>query len=53
VDASGKIEFADATIARDNGSMVELASGAKPGDRLVLNISSQIGAGQKVAVNTQ
>jgi RND family efflux transporter MFP subunit len=53
VDANGKIEFADATIARDNGSMVELASGAKPGDRLVLNISSQIGAGQKVAVNAQ
>jgi RND family efflux transporter MFP subunit len=53
VDANGKIAFADATIARDNGSMVELASGAKPGDRLVLNISSQIGAGEKVAVNAQ
>jgi RND family efflux transporter MFP subunit len=53
VDAAGKIQFADATIARDNGSMVELASGAKPGDRLVLNISSQIAAGQKVAVNGQ
>ena len=31
--------------------LVELASGAKPGDRLVLNISSQIAAGQTVAVN--
>ena len=38
------------TIARDNGSLVELASGVKPGDRLVLNISSQIAAGQTVAV---
>jgi hypothetical protein len=31
--------------------MVELASGALPGERLVLNISSQIAAGQTVAVN--
>ena len=38
-------------IARDNGSLVELASGIKPGDRLVLNISSQIASGETVAVN--
>jgi hypothetical protein len=38
-------------IARDNGSQVELSSGVQPGDRLVLNISSQIESGQKVAVN--
>jgi hypothetical protein len=38
-------------IARDNGSLVELASGVQPGDKLVLNISSQIASGQKVAVN--
>src|SRR5450631_2075646 len=51
VDANGKVAFADVTIARDNGSLVELASGVKPGDRLVLNISSQITSGQTVAVN--
>src|SRR5271163_16714 len=51
VDASGKIQFQNVTIARDNGSLVELASGVRPGDRLVLNISSQIAAGQSVAVN--
>jgi RND family efflux transporter MFP subunit len=51
VDAAGKIRFENVTIARDNGSLVELASGARPGDRLVLNISSQIAAGQTVAVN--
>jgi RND family efflux transporter MFP subunit len=50
VDANGKIAFADVTIARDNGSLVELASGVKPGDHLVLNISSQITSGQAVAV---
>jgi RND family efflux transporter MFP subunit len=51
VDASGKIRFADVMIARDNGSLVELASGVQPGERLVLNISSQIASGDTVAVN--
>jgi RND family efflux transporter MFP subunit len=51
VDANGKIQFHDVMIARDNGSLVELASGVHPGDKLVLNISSQIAPGQKVAVN--
>src|ERR1700680_4601870 len=51
VDANGKIQFANVMIARDNGSLVELASGVQPGDRLVLNISSQIASGQTVAVN--
>jgi hypothetical protein len=31
--------------------MVELSSGVKPGERLVLNISSQIATGQTVAVD--
>jgi RND family efflux transporter MFP subunit len=48
VNSSGKIEFQKVTIARDNGSMVELGSGVNPGDRLVLNISSQIASGQGV-----
>ena len=48
VDAHSKIDFQDVTIARDNGTLVELGSGVKPGDRLVLNISSQIAAGQSV-----
>ena len=51
VDPSGTVEYSDAVIARDNGALVELASGAQPGDRLVLNISSQIQAGQPVTVN--
>jgi hypothetical protein len=50
VGADEKVQFNTVTIARDNGGMVELASGVKPGDRLVLNISSQIGAGQQVVV---
>jgi RND family efflux transporter MFP subunit len=51
VDAGGKIQFDNVVIARDNGSLVELASGVQPGDRLVLNISSQISSGQTVAVS--
>jgi RND family efflux transporter MFP subunit len=51
VDSAGKIQFRDVVIARDNGSLVELSSGVNPGDRLVLNISSQIATGQTVAVN--
>jgi RND family efflux transporter MFP subunit len=51
VDGAGKIQFRDVMIARDNGSLVELSSGVKPGDRLVLNISSQVASGQTVAVN--
>jgi RND family efflux transporter MFP subunit len=51
VDANGRIQFTDVAIARDNGSLVELASGVQPGEKLVLNISSQIASGQTVAVN--
>jgi RND family efflux transporter MFP subunit len=51
VDAGGKIQFDNVVIARDNGSLVELASGVQPGDKLVLNISSQISSGQTVAIN--
>jgi RND family efflux transporter MFP subunit len=51
VDAGGKIQFDNVVIARDNGSLVELLSGVRPGDTLVLNISSQISSGQAVAVN--
>jgi RND family efflux transporter MFP subunit len=52
VGHDSKVEFVDVTIARDDGSMVELGPGVNPGDRLVLNISSQITSGQTVAVNT-
>jgi RND family efflux transporter MFP subunit len=51
IDANSKIKFEPVTIARDNGSLVELATGVRPGDRLVLNISSQIASGQAVAAN--
>ncbi len=49
VTGGGKVEFVEVTIARDNGSVVDLGSGVRPGDPLVLNISSQITAGQTVS----
>ena len=51
VDANGKIQFKDVTIARDNGRLVELGSGVQAGDKLVLNISSQITSGEAVTAN--
>jgi len=50
VGADNKVSFVNVSIARDDGALLELGSGVQPGDRLVLNISSQIAAGQTVRV---
>jgi RND family efflux transporter MFP subunit len=49
VDAGGHIVFRRVTIGRDDGSVVELSSGVAAGDRLALNLSSQITDGQRVS----
>ena len=46
-----RVKFQPVTIAQDNGSTVSLASGVKQGDRVVLNINSQIADGEQVHVN--
>jgi RND family efflux transporter MFP subunit len=51
VDANNQIQFKNVVIARDDGNWVELSSGVQSGDRLVLNIGSQITPGQVVAAN--
>jgi RND family efflux transporter MFP subunit len=51
VDGSGKVAFRKVVIARDDGSMVELATGVAPGDKLALNVSSQVKDGDVVKVN--
>ena len=51
VDSSGRISFRNVTIGRDDGSVVELSSGVAPGDRLALNLSSQIADGEQVRVH--
>jgi len=48
VDASGRISFRSVTIGRDDGSVVELSSGIAPGERVALNVSSQITDGELV-----
>jgi RND family efflux transporter MFP subunit len=53
VDAHGRIVMHAVAIARDDGNMVELSSGVHPGDRLVLNLSSEIEAGDVVKVAAQ
>jgi RND family efflux transporter MFP subunit len=48
IDSGGHVQFRDVVIGRDNGNAVELASGVNAGERVVLNISSQIMPGQAV-----
>jgi RND family efflux transporter MFP subunit len=48
VEPSGRISFSNVTIGRDDGSVVELTSGVAPGDRIALNVSSQIADGELV-----
>jgi RND family efflux transporter MFP subunit len=51
IDSDNRVRFRNVTIARDEGNVVELGSGVKPGDRVVLNISSLITDGEQVTVN--
>ena len=48
VDNAGKVDFRPVTIGKDDGDTVELASGVKPGDRVALNLSSDITPGEQV-----
>ena len=50
VGADGAVSFRNVTIGRDDGSVVELATGVAKGEKVVLNISSQIAEGDKVEV---
>jgi RND family efflux transporter MFP subunit len=49
VDSNDRVSFQHVTIARDDGDNVELGSGVSPGDRLALNLSSQVLEGDQVA----
>src|SRR6516165_7117223 len=51
VDSTGRISFQSVTIGRDDGGVVELSSGVAPGDRVALNVSSQIEEGERVRVH--
>ena len=49
VDAEGRIHFRPVSIARDQGTVVELGSGVSPGEQVALNVSSQINDGDLVS----
>jgi RND family efflux transporter MFP subunit len=53
VNDQGRVAMRAVTIARDDGNVVELSSGVKPGERLILNLSSQIDEGDVVQVAKQ
>lgn len=42
------VEFRDVKIGIDDGNTVQIATGLKEGERVVLNISSQVASGEKV-----
>jgi RND family efflux transporter MFP subunit len=48
IDDKNVIEFRDVKIGVDDGDDVQIESGLKEGDKVVLNISSQIASGMKV-----
>jgi len=48
VDASDRIRLTPVTVGRDYGSYLEILTGVEPADRIVLNPSDGIEAGQQV-----
>ena len=51
VAADDTVHFSPVTIGRDDGGVVALSSGVAPGDRVALNVSSQVTEGATVRVN--
>ena len=51
VDPAGAVSFRDVAIASDDGNVVSIGSGLSIGDKVALNLSSQIAAGAKVRPN--
>jgi RND family efflux transporter MFP subunit len=52
IDPNDTVSFRDITIASDDGNVVSIGSGLAVGDRVALNLSSQIAAGAKVKPNS-
>ncbi len=51
VDNAGKVNLRSVTIGSDQGEVVEIASGLSLGDRVALNLSSQVADGDQVNAN--
>ncbi len=50
VDKSSRIHFQPVTIVRDEGSLVSIGAGLVGGEQVALNLGSQVGEGDLVAV---
>jgi multidrug efflux pump subunit AcrA (membrane-fusion protein) len=48
IDDKNVVEFRDVKIGVDDGDVVQIESGLKEGDKVALNVSSQIASGMKV-----
>ncbi len=53
VDDDSKVRFLPVSILRDEGNVIDLASGVPEGAKVILNISNQIVEGEKVQVTTE
>jgi RND family efflux transporter MFP subunit len=53
VNRDGTVHLRNVAIARDDGNFIELQSGVVSGERLVLNLSSGIGDGDRVRVSEE
>jgi RND family efflux transporter MFP subunit len=51
VDSDGTVHFSNITIAQDQGDVVEVGSGVSIGQKVALNISSQVSDGEKVEIH--
>jgi RND family efflux transporter MFP subunit len=51
VDADGRVKFRNVAIGADDGNVVQVVNGLKPGEKVVLNLSSQITDGELVRMN--
>jgi RND family efflux transporter MFP subunit len=50
IQPDSTVKFQNIVIGRDDGNVIEVASGLSEGDRVALNISNQISDGMKVGV---
>jgi RND family efflux transporter MFP subunit len=51
VDGEGRVRFRNVAIGADDGSVVQIIDGLKAGEKIVLNVSSQITDGETVRMN--
>jgi multidrug efflux pump subunit AcrA (membrane-fusion protein) len=49
----GRVHLQPITIAKDNGSTLEVGSGLQPGDQMILDPPDSLAEGQPVRINTR